>query len=232
MTITLLLGACALACWPTAPDYWALRRSQTSPAPLRSWLDRLVPALLGSAVLVLGIASKPTTAGIALSFAAAAGTFVLLRRLRNRSAPQTVDGALPLVLTVAALLLRSGTPPGTALAAAARSCRSTSRIACEQVERRISMGEPPLRAWSALGELPELAAVGRAAVRAADSGAALANAWESTSDRLRADRRLAAEVRARKVGIRVLAPLGLCFLPSFICLGVVPMVIGLAGDVL
>ncbi|NBP84010.1 MAG: type II secretion system F family protein, partial [Mycobacteriaceae bacterium] len=26
-------------------------------------------------------------------------------------------------------------------------------------------------------------------------------------------------------------PLGLCFLPAFVCLGVVPVVAGLAGDV-
>jgi hypothetical protein len=29
----------------------------------------------------------------------------------------------------------------------------------------------------------------------------------------------------------VLAPLGACFLPAFVCLGVVPMVLGIAGDV-
>jgi hypothetical protein len=32
--------------------------------------------------------------------------------------------------------------------------------------------------------------------------------------------------------VRILAPLGLCFLPAFVCLGVVPLVIGIAGDVL
>ena len=29
----------------------------------------------------------------------------------------------------------------------------------------------------------------------------------------------------------MLAPLGLCFLPAFVCLGVVPLVLGIAGDV-
>jgi pilus assembly protein TadC len=36
----------------------------------------------------------------------------------------------------------------------------------------------------------------------------------------------------QRAGVRVLAPLGLCFLPAFVCLGVVPLVIGIAGDVL
>jgi hypothetical protein len=29
----------------------------------------------------------------------------------------------------------------------------------------------------------------------------------------------------------VLAPLGACFLPAFLCLGVVPLVLGIAADV-
>jgi hypothetical protein len=34
------------------------------------------------------------------------------------------------------------------------------------------------------------------------------------------------------VGIWTLLPLGLCFLPAFICLGVVPVVAGVGGQVL
>lgn len=232
MTIGLLLSACALACWPTRPTYRGLSTSGKPSGSIRGRFDDLVPVLLSAAVLALTIMWKPTTSGIGLAVAASAGVFCLLRRLRNRPPAASADETVPLVLTVAALLLRSGTPPGAALAAAARNCRSTSWVACEQVERRLAMGESAWRAWSGLSDMPELAAVGRAAVRATDSGAALADAWESVSDRLRAERRLAAEVRARKVGVRVLAPLGLCFLPSFICLGVVPMVIGLASDIL
>ena len=232
MTVSLLLGACALVCWPAVPPRPDPRTGRAPWLSTRGRFDELVPTLLAAAVLLLMSTWNPSGPGIGVALAAAAGTFALLRRLRNRAPGRSTDAALPLTLTVAALLLRSGTPPGAALAAASRGCRSMSRGACEQVERRLTMGEPPWRAWSGLGDGAELAAVGRAAVRAADSGAALAEAWESISERLRAERRLAAEVRARKVGVQVLAPLGLCFLPSFICLGVVPMVIGLAGDIL
>jgi len=37
---------------------------------------------------------------------------------------------------------------------------------------------------------------------------------------------------ARKVGVLAVAPLGLCFLPAFVCLGIVPVVVGLASQVL
>lgn len=30
----------------------------------------------------------------------------------------------------------------------------------------------------------------------------------------------------------IAGPLGLCYLPAFVCLGIVPVVAGLAGDVL
>ena len=47
----------------------------------------------------------------------------------------------------------------------------------------------------------------------------------------RAAERLDAEAAVRRAGVWVLAPLGACFLPAFLCLGVVPLVLGIAGDV-
>ena len=40
------------------------------------------------------------------------------------------------------------------------------------------------------------------------------------------------EARAERAGVLVTGPLGLCFLPAFICLGIVPVVVGLASSVL
>jgi hypothetical protein len=39
------------------------------------------------------------------------------------------------------------------------------------------------------------------------------------------------EAAVRRAGVWVLAPLGLCFLPAFVCLGVAPLVLGIAGTV-
>ena len=47
----------------------------------------------------------------------------------------------------------------------------------------------------------------------------------------RASARAETEAAVRRAGVWVLAPLGACFLPAFVCLGVVPMVLGIAGDV-
>ena len=45
-------------------------------------------------------------------------------------------------------------------------------------------------------------------------------------------RRSAADARAQRASVLIAGPLGLCYLPAFVCLGIVPIVAGLAGDVL
>jgi len=47
----------------------------------------------------------------------------------------------------------------------------------------------------------------------------------------RAEARSRADAAVRRAGVWVLAPLGACFLPAFLCLGVVPLVLGIAADV-
>lgn len=37
---------------------------------------------------------------------------------------------------------------------------------------------------------------------------------------------------ARKVGVKAVAPLGLCFLPAFVLLGIIPVIAGLASTIL
>jgi pilus assembly protein TadC len=48
---------------------------------------------------------------------------------------------------------------------------------------------------------------------------------------MRSTQRGDVEAAVRRAGVWVLAPLGLCFLPAFVCLGVVPLVLGIAADV-
>ncbi|WP_335618081.1 hypothetical protein [Lentzea guizhouensis] len=50
--------------------------------------------------------------------------------------------------------------------------------------------------------------------------------------RTRADAVDQAEAKAQRAAVAVAAPLALCFLPAFLCLGVLPVVLGLAGQFL
>ena len=45
------------------------------------------------------------------------------------------------------------------------------------------------------------------------------------ADELREQRRASARERARSVGVKTAAPLGLCFLPAFVLIGIVPTII-------
>jgi pilus assembly protein TadC len=91
------------------------------------------------------------------------------------------------------------------------------------------LGAEPRRAWA---EVPgELAGLGRVLVRAGESGAAVVPALRTLAADSRSAARGDAEAAVRRAGVWVLAPLGACFLPAFLCLGVVPLVIGIAGDV-
>lgn len=73
--------------------------------------------------------------------------------------------------------------------------------------------------------LPRLAAV---AIRSAASGIKIATAFERLAGELRAERIAAMSVRAYRAGVLAMAPLAACYLPSFVCLGVVPVVVGIA----
>ena len=71
-----------------------------------------------------------------------------------------------------------------------------------------------------------LAPAARAVVRAYESGAPVADALCHVAMDLRRNVRSAAETEARKAGVRAVIPLGVCFLPAFVLVGVVPVVAG------
>ena len=102
----------------------------------------------------------------------------------------------------------------------------------------LALGADPAVAWSIPPDLPvssvdaQIDALLRLARRSASSGAALAGGVAELADQSRHDAAQAAAAAAERAGVLIAGPLGLCFLPAFVCLGIVPVVAGLAGDVL
>jgi pilus assembly protein TadC len=78
---------------------------------------------------------------------------------------------------------------------------------------------------------PPLDTLARTVVRAGESGSAVVPALQRLATDLRSSARSDTEAAVRRAGVWVLAPLGLCFLPAFLCLGVVPLVLGIADGV-
>jgi pilus assembly protein TadC len=93
------------------------------------------------------------------------------------------------------------------------------------------LGSEPAAAWAVLQPVPGYRAVADCGRRCASSGARLAEALAAVATELRAAHQAEALARAERVGVWSLLPLGLCFLPAFVCLGVLPVILGVAGEV-
>ena len=63
-----------------------------------------------------------------------------------------------------------------------------------------------------------------------EHGTAPGPALRGRADQLRRDRRTRSRTAAGALGVQLVLPLGLCFLPAFVLLGLVPMLLSLAGD--
>jgi pilus assembly protein TadC len=127
---------------------------------------------------------------------------------------------------------------GMAVAGAARATAPFSPPPLADVLGRaadlLALGADPSTAWSAAGTTGDAHtdALGRLARRSATSGTALAQAVSELAEQSRLDAADKARAAAERASVLIAGPLGVCFLPAFVCLGIVPVVVGLAGDVL
>jgi len=64
------------------------------------------------------------------------------------------------------------------------------------------------------------------------TGAAPGPALRAAAEKVRRERRSAAREAAGRLGVRLVLPLGLCFLPAFILIGLVPVILSLAAGLL
>jgi Flp pilus assembly protein TadB len=190
--------------------------------------DAALPAIAAAASGIAGLAVGGLRVGAFVALGCAPVAVLSVRWLQRRPVRLAPDRSLALVLDMAAAALRSGRPLADALARAAPAGRPEVSAALEQVAGLSRLGADPAQAWAALprdGPLGDLAAIG---VRSAASGIKMATALERFAAEIRAERSAAALVRAHRAGVAAMAPLAACFLPSFVCLGVVPTVVGIA----
>ena len=169
--------------------------------------------------------------GLGLAFAGRRWTAALVHRAEVESAASNgaeqtsnvppVDTAL--VLELLAAQLRAGLAPLAALGTLAEALNSRP---LHTVCQRLQMGSGWGIAWSgsAAGTFGEL----RDALAPAYTGGAPSTALLlSLADAHRLSERRAAERAAGKLSVALVVPLGLCSLPAFICLGIVPILISL-----
>lgn len=126
---------------------------------------------------------------------------------------------------------------GLAVPAAAAATAPTAPGQLGEVLRRaadmLALGAEPAAAWSAPGTVdPHCESLLRLARRSASSGAALAVGVAELATSVRHDAADAARAAAERASVLIAGPLGLCYLPAFVCLGIAPVVAGLASKVL
>lgn len=240
----LVLGA-ALALWPsaggTARARWTAlleAAEPTAPGPpvtgpqqdpgrdrFRRWV--LAAALGGAGALLVGGAVGAVAGGV---------TAVGIERALRARAPdgETADRVLivrdlPAACDLLGVCLSAGLPVEGALEAVGAAVGGPLGEHLRSVAALSRLGADARRAWAEVP--PELAGLGRVLVRAGESGATVAGSLRTLAAESRATARAATQAAVQRAGVWVLAPLGACFLPAFVCLGVAPLVLGIAGDV-
>jgi hypothetical protein len=96
----------------------------------------------------------------------------------------------------------------------------------------LRLGGDPVECWLRFGDRPAARAMGQCLARASTTGSAPVAEMSRLAADLRAAHGRTALAAARRAAVLATAPLGLCFLPAFLLVGVAPVVIGLAGRVL
>lgn len=246
-------GAVALLLAPA--DDGRLRRVLVE-APRAGAAARRTPSAAGSACLVAGLSAvllAPGWPGLAVGLLVAGAGPVVLGRLEpadRRAERERLAADLPLVLDLLSACLAGGASLPAAADAVALAVPGPAGRRLAEVSAALASGFPAAQAWLVLaghasgsaaarsafpwsaGEEDPLASAARTLARAAEGGAPVAAAVSRLAADARAQARARGEQTARRVGVLAVAPLGLCFLPAFVLLGVVPVVAGLAAPLL
>ncbi|MFE0328364.1 type II secretion system F family protein [Streptomyces sp. NPDC058960] len=158
------------------------------------------------------------------------------RQERDRSTeeydPAVAARQLPLAADLLAACIAAGASPVSAAQAVGEALAGPVGERLARGAAEVRLGGEPADAWQRLATLPGAGALARLLERAGDSGAPAAAPVGRLAAQARAEWARGATARARRAGVLVTAPVGLCFLPAFIAVGVLPVVIGLAGGLL
>ncbi|MEU1089780.1 type II secretion system F family protein [Streptomyces sp. NPDC005892] len=139
---------------------------------------------------------------------------------------------LPLAADLLAVCISAGAGPRQAAEVVGESLRGPVGERLVRAAAEIRLGGDPTRAWGLLEEIPGAGPLARCLDRAGETGAPAAEPVARLADAMRSARADAAVARAQRAGVLITAPVGLCFLPAFLAVGVAPVIVGLAGGIL
>lgn len=223
-TLSALLAAYAAYVWVGPPpriDRGRTRAGRTAP--------HVSPAI-GVAVLiaVASITLLGFGVGVVVALVAAPVGAHVVGRLESAEARrrrERVERDMPLMLDLTVAALEAGQSSAGALRLAGHAMGGPLGDDLAEIAGRLELGRDPELLWGAVGRNRSMAPLSRAFVRAGRSGASATRVLRRAADELRQQRRASAQERAQSVGVKTAAPLGLCFLPAFVLIGIVPTII-------
>ncbi|WP_223281515.1 type II secretion system F family protein [Streptomyces antnestii] len=185
-------------------------------------------------VLVGGVA------GLVVGAVAGCAVWRWRRRVRAAVEEASSDAAaraqaerqLPLAADLLAACIAAGADPVRAARAVGESLGGPVGEVLARGAAHVRLGGEPRAAWRQLASMPGAGPLAGLLERAGDSGAPAAQQVARLAAESRAARGRATAAVARRAAVLITAPVGLCFLPAFVAIGVLPVVIGVAGGLL
>lgn len=217
---------------PPSPPGSLPRASSLVPSGVASAMDSVLASARGRAgaglcVALAGFLFVGGALGVILGAGLGVGAWYGLGRLEPRSVVRDRErtiGVLPLAADMVAAAIAAGCPPVVAVETVGAAIGGPLGRALTDAAAVSSVGAEPARVWARLAAEPASRPLARALAAAVTRGTSPGPALRRAAADARDAARWAGEARARSLGARAAAPLGLCFLPAFVLLGVVPII--------
>jgi pilus assembly protein TadC len=222
-----LLGLSALLSAPRRPAASVERNRRDR----RFAADTRALKLIASSAVVAGLfaAVDVQSAAVGSVLLGPSGAYAVGRLHARGSRPRDSSTArqTPFVLSLLAAALRAGAPISTAVELAAQAADEDTQARLMTVVGLLRLGADPQLAWLDDEHDAAWSAIAQVARQSAESGTRMAVSFDRLAIELRARRHSESAARAERAGVYAVAPLGLCFLPAFVCVGIVPVAVGL-----
>lgn len=184
-----------------------------------SWLKLLLPiagfAIAGPLGLIVGLVALPVARNA-------------LRRTETREDRETrlkFEKEIPLALDLVASIVEVGAPVSGACRLVADHVDEIMRqpllALADRLDHQAVAGEDPF------SNDPNWQSVTRSLIRSQDSGASVSGTLERVAEDARRAYAARRSADAQRVTVRTAGPLGACFLPAFMLIGVVPGILSL-----
>ncbi|MGW0659217.1 type II secretion system F family protein [Streptodolium elevatio] len=208
---------------PAAPDTREARKAR---------VRRATAAALAGLAAALVVGGLPGVVAAPLVGLAVDRQLGRIAPAADRLRRERMAADLPTAADLLSACLAAGAPPVEAVTAVADAIGGPLGSELRAAAASVRLGGDPARSWSALAASRELAPLARALSRSGEGGAPLAERIAHVADECRDRRRSDLTAAARRTAVRATLPLGVCFLPAFLLIGVLPVVVGLATPLL